>query len=286
MTTRTLNKHIRALAESAINLTKRSFKSRRGQIVLDLLKCYTPFLFILLAFSSLKYLVPYYDAPVHYGFMPDMDKWLTGGLPTSGLQKLLWHGHVVWYDYALYAVYAAHYVLVVLLAWLVYKYRSRGYEYFYSVYILTTISAFAFFIFYPTAPPWMATQSGYIPHITRVSAEVFRSMGVHNFASLYNHYNPDTSGAFPSLHSAYATLFAIFTFKFFGKKWGAVSLIYPALIYVDVIYLGEHYLADVLAGATLSFVCYWAMPFLLRNLRSLYSLALARLNLRLSVRDS
>ncbi|HET9098288.1 MAG TPA: phosphatase PAP2 family protein, partial [Candidatus Saccharimonadales bacterium] len=219
-----------------------------------------------------------------YSFMPAMDRTITGGMPTAMLQKLLWHGHVVWYDYFFYAFYAAHYVLIVFLAWMVYKFRKDGFEYFYSVYLLATLSAFVFFVLYPTAPPWMASSDGYIPHITRVSQAVFNSLGVHNFAGLYNRYSPDAAGAFPSLHSAYASLFSIFTFRFFGKRWGTLSLIYPLTIFFAVIYLGEHYLTDVIAGVALSFSCYWAVPFLLKKGRLVYEQVLVRLKLIMNER--
>src|SRR5579871_5828602 len=178
-------------------------------VLKDILRCYAPFLLILLAFSSLKFFVPYYGASVEYDLMPHLDKLLVGNLATTDLQRLLWHGHVQWYDFLFYGFYAAHYVLVVLLAWLVYKLRRSEYNNFSFVYVLLSLSAFMFFIFYPTAPPWLASENGYIPHIARISGAVYSGLGVHNYPGLYNQVSPDAVAAFPSLHAAYAVLFSI-----------------------------------------------------------------------------
>ena len=52
----------------------------------------------------------------------------------------------------------------------------------------------------------------------------------------------------PSLHAAVSTLFSIFVFKLYGRRWGLVSLLYPIMIYIGVVYEGEHYVFDVIAG--------------------------------------
>jgi membrane-associated phospholipid phosphatase len=227
----------------------------------DLLKCYSPFIVLLLTFASLRNLVPELSKHVHYTLMPNFDKAVFGTLPTITLQHLLWHGYVTWYDYFLYGFYVSHYIFPVFLAWIIYKYHKKEYLNFAMTYMLTTFSAFILFIIYPTAPPWLASQNGYIPHITRISSSIFASLGVHNFAKLYGSYAPNPVAAAPSLHTAYSVLFVLFIYKFFGKRWAAVSLIYPVL---GVVYLGEHYVFDVLTGAMLAIVSFFLTPLLVR----------------------
>jgi membrane-associated phospholipid phosphatase len=61
-------------------------------------------------------------------------------------------------------------------------------------------------------------------------------------------------------------MFAIFAFKLFGKKWGALSLVYPFCIIVGVVYMGEHYIFDVITGAILAVSVYYAVPYLMTRL--------------------
>ena len=61
----------------------------------------------------------------------------------------------------------------------------------------------------------------------------------------------------PSLHAAYATLFLIFVYKLYGKKWAAIAAIYPFCIYVGTVYQGEHYAIDEIAGALYAICAYF-----------------------------
>ena len=74
----------------------------------------------------------------------------------------------------------------------------------------------------------------------------------------YHQLNLNQVAAMP-LHSAYPWL-AFLALRSFNKKVGYTFLIYPVLVWISVVYLGEHYVIDVIAGiiyasiATLSFI--------------------------------
>jgi membrane-associated phospholipid phosphatase len=199
--------------------------------------------------------------------MPNFDKFLFGTLPTITLQKWLWHGYVTWYDFMFYGVYMMHFVLPIVLAIIIWKLRESHYWKFVTAYLFTSFAAFLVFLAYPTAPPWLASQNGYIAPITRISSAVYSAMGIKNFPSLYNHFAPNPVAAVPSLHAAYATLFVLFVFKLFGKKWGTLSLIYPILMIFGVVYMGEHYVFDVVTGIILAVIGFLIAPWLLRQVQ-------------------
>lgn len=243
------------------------FPSFSAETARDIFICLSPFLLILLAYGSFHHFVPYLYRHTHYTLMSHADQMMFGNLPTATLQHWLWHGYVTWYDYVFYIAYNLHYILPVFLAVLVYKLRRHEYVRVASTFLLATFSAFVVFILYPTAPPWMASQAGYIVPITRIFDAVYSSMGIQDFSALYNHYAPNPVAAMPSIHAAYAILFTMFVYRYFGKRWGALSLIYPFLIIVGVVYMGEHYMVDVLAGMLLAFASYMLAPVVLRQLQ-------------------
>ena len=70
--------------------------------------------------------------------------------------------------------------------------------------------------------------------------------------------NPNDVAAFPSLHAAYPTLAFLFTRRAFGRV-GYVMIGYAACVWFAVIYLGDHYLIDVLAGILYAVVAYLAV---------------------------
>lgn len=226
----------------------------------EMLKRLLPFVVLLLVYESFRGFADKLNSHVNYTLAPHVDKALFGNLPTIYLQRWLWRGHTTWYDVVLYIPYMLFFVVPLGLALLVWKTRDKYYWQVVGTYLLLFFSAFLTFLIMPTAPPWMASQNGYIAPIVRVSSSVWFSLGIHDFPSLYNHIAPNPVAAVPSLHAGVSTLFSLFVFKLYGRRWGLVSLLYPVLIYVGVIYEGEHYAFDVIAGIAYAFGAYWAAP--------------------------
>ncbi len=227
----------------------------------EMLKRLLPFVVMILVYESFRSLVPKLNNHVNYTLAPHFDRLLFGKLPVIYLQAWLWKGHTSWYDVVLYIPYLLFFAIPLALAILIWKTRDKHYWQVVTAYMLTFFAAFVTFLLFPAAPPWLASQNHYIPHIVRVSSYVWASMGIHNFPSLYNHLSANPVAAVPSLHSACATLFSLIVFKLYGRRWGALSLIYPVLIYIGVIYEGEHYLFDVLTGIVYAVAAYLAAPY-------------------------
>lgn len=231
----------------------------------DMLKRFVPFVAILLVYDSFRGIVPMLHGRVNYEFMADFDIFLFGGtLPTMTLQNWWFQGHAVWYDYYFYIVYMMHFVLPLGLAVAVYKLREKEYWRYATTFTVISFTAFFIYIIYPAAPPWIATSNGTIPHIERISSEVYRGLGITNFPSVYNSIAPNPVAAVPSLHVGYSVLFSLFAFGLFGRKWGLASLIYPISMCIGVVYMGEHYVFDVIAGGLLAVAAYFIAPHVLR----------------------
>ena len=230
----------------------------------ELIKRLVPFIALLLVYESFRGLAPFINHRVEFSLMPDIDSKLFGVLPTAWLQDHWWHGTVQWYDFVFYLAYMAHFVVPVALAIVIWKKRAWFYWRFVSAFITLSFMGFLTYFVLPAAPPWMATDKGYIEPITRVSSHVWFALGIHDFPSLYNKIAPNPVAAVPSLHAAYAVLFAIIIAKLFGKKWGLLASVYPVILCLGVIYQGEHYVIDVILGIIYAFGAYylvqWAYP--------------------------
>jgi membrane-associated phospholipid phosphatase len=225
---------------------------------LEMLKRLVPFVALLLVYESFRSVADLVNSNVHYSFMARFDEWLFGRLPTAQLQQWWWHGHVQWYDFVFYVTYMLHFVFPIILAIFVWKLRDSFYWRLITMYVVLSFAGFLTYLFYPAAPPWMASDHGYIQPITRISSHVWYAMGIHDFPSLYNKIAPNPVAAVPSLHAAYAALLSIVVFKLFGKKWGTLTLIYPFLICLGTVYLGEHYAFDAILGIGYAFGAYFA----------------------------
>lgn len=234
---------------------------RRAMFVLKRL---LPFILILLTYDSFRGIADQLNTNVNYNFMPAADRWLFGELPTATLQNWLWHGQVRWYDFALYLPYLLHFVLPIGLAMLIWKTKQSYYWRFVATFSIVSFGAFFTFLLFPAAPPWLASNAGHIEPITRISSDVWYSLGLNDFPSVYNHISPNPVAAVPSLHAAWALLVAIFTFAYYGRKWGALATLYPLIIFFGTVYQGEHYFIDIVIGVVYAVAAYLISPYVVR----------------------
>lgn len=226
----------------------------------EMLKRLGPFVALLLVYESFHSLANHLNTHVNYSLAPHVDRFLFGNLPTAALQNWLWHGHVSWYDFVFYIPYLLFFALPLGLAILVWKTREEYYWRVVSTYLVLFFVTFVTYLIFPSAPPWLAAQKHYIQPITRISSDVWFTFGLHDFPSFYNHISPNPVAAVPSLHAAAATLLPLFIFKLYGRRWGLVSLIYPIVLIVGIIYQGEHYAFDVICGIIYALMTYLLVP--------------------------
>jgi membrane-associated phospholipid phosphatase len=154
--------------------------------------------------------------------------------------------------------YGLHVFLIMAALALFWLKRKAVYlEYTYSL-VLTTYLALFTFVVLPTAPPWMAgTALNLLKTGDKMLPNGFQTIAVALLSG-----ESDLVAAFPSLHAAYATLFAIFMFKL-GRKYGLVSLPIAGGVYFSIIYLGQHFLVDLLGGIVYAGVSAYAVQRLM-----------------------
>ena len=236
----------------------------------ELFKRLFPFVSVILIYESFRSVADKLNTRVDYLLAPHADRFIFGNLPTVYLQNWLWRGHTSWYDYVLYIPYLFHFILPLGLAILVWKTRASQYNRGVMTYLVVAFGSFLTFFFFPAAPPWLASQNHYIQPITRISSDVWAGLGLHDFPSVYNHIAANPVAAVPSLHAAWATLFLIFVWNLYGRRWGLVAAIYPFLIFFGTIYEGEHYAFDVFLGMIYAVIGYQITPWLIARWTALW----------------
>ncbi len=237
----------------------------------ELLKRFVPFVALLLVYESFRGLVPYLNTRVNFLWMPDVDRLMFfGKLPTAVLQNWLWHGQVQWYDFVFYGAYTLHFVLPFALAVLIWQTKSKLYWQYVTTFLAVSFMAFITFLLFPAAPPWMAHDMNLIEPITRVSSAVWAAFGIHDFPSVYNKISPNPVAAVPSLHAAYAFLFAFYLTKYYKTNWKWASWAYPVLIWVGTVYQGEHYVVDVIIAVIYASLAFYVAPYVVSGLQTIY----------------
>jgi membrane-associated phospholipid phosphatase len=103
----------------------------------------------------------------------------------------------------------------------------------------------------PTAPPWWASENGHMEVALRRSMiEVGEEVWGSAWPKLYDALGGNPWAAMPSLHFGTSVLAAILLTET-SPAAGAVGWGYAATLGVALVYLGEHYAVDLLAGAAL-----------------------------------
>lgn len=103
----------------------------------------------------------------------------------------------------------------------------------------------------PTAPPWWASEEGHTDaEIRRIMVEVGEKEWGRAWPVLYDTLGGNPWAAMPSLHFA-TSLMAALLLAEMGPGAGAVGGAYAGALAFALVYLGEHYVVDLLAGAAL-----------------------------------
>jgi membrane-associated phospholipid phosphatase len=221
------------------------------------LRDWVPVVLLLVVYNVTRGVAENLFAP-HVHFMIDADQdlfgWFTGGrIPTVWLQEHLYHpGQVQWWEVAITFVYISHFLTVPTVAVILWL-RNRQLSYrFMRRWIPLSLAALVTYFLYPAAPPWWASQYGYLSeHVYRLSSNGFSALGLHSAGNTLNALQADQSNlvaAMPSLHTAYALMAVAFFMPMVRKRWWPILLLYPLAMTFTLVYSGEHYIADVLVG--------------------------------------
>jgi membrane-associated phospholipid phosphatase len=108
----------------------------------------------------------------------------------------------------------------------------------------------------PTAPPWYAAQHGLMedgktPELRRMMVEYGEQFWKQGWAPLYGVLGGNPLAAMPSLHFA-TSVTAAHVLSDTGRVAGGLGWTYAATLGLALVYLGEHYVVDLLAGLTLA----------------------------------
>jgi membrane-associated phospholipid phosphatase len=129
--------------------------------------------------------------------------------------------------------------------------------------IVLAVAGLVTYVLFPEAPPWLASRDGYITqHVARLSARGWIYLHAGNLNHLLATAQADGSNpvaAMPSLHTAFATLVAIFIAGRFTSRWRYLLVLYPAAMGFALVYLGEHYVIDLAAGVAYALAVHFAL---------------------------
>jgi membrane-associated phospholipid phosphatase len=183
-----------------------------------------------------------------------------GTCPTLRIQRALGReGRLLPHDYLLSAVHWVwFFVPHATVAYVLLRHHDR----FPRAACLTAACFDAGAVVYwavPTAPPWWAGKNGNMPPVRRIMAEVGERVWGRLWAPLYHSLEGNPFAAMPSLHFA-TSVMAARVLSDVGSGPAAVGWAYALTLGFGLVYLGEHYVVDLVAGLALAEGVRFAAP--------------------------
>ncbi len=211
-----------------------------------------PFAGFLLAYDLARGVADNIGIAPHTSTGIDFDRALFGHtLPTNWLQDRLFDVDVAhWYDYVTFFVYLSHFFVTLIVAAILWRYRYPLFRRWRAMVMGIAATGFATYALFPGTPPWLASQDGRLPPITRTIGYMWQHVGVYPAAALFEtstRYVNEVA-AIPSLHAAYTLLVVLFFWRRVPLWARPLLLLYPLAMGFTLVYTGEHYVFDVVLG--------------------------------------
>lgn len=230
------------------------------RVVLDWL----PFTAVLMVYDISRGLATSVDMPLHENDIVVAERWLFGGnIPTVWLQDHLYDPGVVhWYDFLATLVYTTHFLATPVLAAVLWIRNREIWVSYISRVIALAFAGLVTYVLFPEAPPWMAARDNLIDPVSRLSARGWIWLHAGNLHEVLENAQKDGSNpvaAMPSLHTAFATLVALFLAARIRSRLRYLLYLYPVAMGLVLIYTGEHYVLDIVAGIAYALGIHYAV---------------------------
>jgi PAP2 superfamily len=215
-------------------------------------------------FAHLRTLGDETGIPIRGRYALDAEKWLFGGaIPTQWLQRHLYQPNQIGaLEIGCTAVYMSYFVVPQVVALVLWRRDVQAFRRYGLAVLVAVYTGLAVCFLAPTAPPWLASQYAGGPDLARVIAAVIGWSPEHaDGGSGPAGQNP--FAAMPSLHIALTTLIVVALWR--RRALRAPALLYLAAMAFTLVYTGEHYVVDELAGIATAAFAWLVATMLVRS---------------------
>ena len=173
-------------------------------------------------------------------------------IPTVWLQAHLWHGagDLRWWDYLTWFIYLTHFFATLVVAAILWRWAHERFVKFATMVCVLSLAGFATYVLFPAVPPWLAARHGSIGSANRTIGIVWHHVPIAHFGSLFEKGQTyaNNVAAMPSLHAGYSLLIVLYLWRLVPRWWRPLLALYPPAMAFSLVYTGEHYVVDCVAG--------------------------------------
>lgn len=219
---------------------------------------WTPFLFILLSYDFLRGFADNLGPRADFLGLIELEKTLFNSIPSITLQTMFYNpAQASLLDFLATIFYFLHFALPLSFGFILWLYNREYFKKFVTGILLLSYGAWLTFLIYPSAPPWLASNENYLPKVHKILDVTLGTFpDKWDLPSVYHRFNPNPVAAMPSLHVGYPVIVLLFALHFFKLK-ALLFLPYVILTCFSIVYLGEHYVVDLIGGSFYGLICYF-----------------------------
>ena len=175
-----------------------------------------------------------------------------GEIPTIRLQRALGRpDEVRLHDTALSVVHWSWFFFPHgAIAYILFRHRDKFERSAVQMAAVFDLGAAVYFVL-PTAPPWWAARDQRLPPVRRIMTEAGELFWGRAWGRLYDSLSGNQLAAMPSLHFG-TSVMAAHVLSDAGRVPGTLGWTYALALGFSLVYLGEHYVVDLVAGLALA----------------------------------
>jgi hypothetical protein len=219
---------------------------------------FAPFGLAVLGYEWVRTLAHRINPHPFYRPQIDADKVLgLGRVPTVRLQGWLYKGTPRFFEHQLDRVHDWYFGVLLAMLFLLWLECRREYLRAAAAALGCAFAAAVCFLVFPAAPPWLASCHHLVGPLERIREhghQCPRALGDPSLVTRLFDDNP--VAAIPSLHGAWSTLAALILWRWRPRLW-PVGVAYALMQQFAVVYLGEHYVIDIVIGDALAVLMWW-----------------------------
>ena len=191
------------------------------------------------------------------------ERWLFNGeIPTIRLQAEFYsRNSIEWWDYYFTFIHWSYFLVPHGLAVWIWIRSKREFQHYLAAMTMTLFLGLVIYFIIPTNPPWMAPEaidSPVAPVVQRIMGNIAESIGGGLYAAGYKIVGESNPiAAMPSMHFG-VTFLLVWAARGKGFWWEVLAWFYSLSMGAALVYMGEHYVIDVIVGGMVTTFSWYA----------------------------